>query len=119
VRALPVDPARLARVLRVPRTGGVETLRAFERIGVYLTGAPLDAAQRAALYRVSATLPDVRVSGGRVVAETDYKGSHYAFAIEFDPRSARLVAIETHISGPATVDQRTTFKLAVRPSMRA
>jgi hypothetical protein len=118
-RALPTDPARLARTLRIKRSGGVETLRAFERIGVYLTGAPLDAAQRAALYRVSATLPDTRATDGRIVAEAAYKGSHYSFAMEFDPRSARLIALESHISGPDTVDLRTTFKLAVRPSTRA
>ena len=39
--------------------------------------------------------------------------------MEFDPRSARLIALETHISGPTTVDQRVTYELAVRPSTGA
>jgi hypothetical protein len=118
-RALPTDPQRLARTLRMPKVGGVEMLRAYERIAVYLTGTPLDAAQRSALYRVTATVPGVRVTHDAVIAESDYKGSHYMVALVFDPRSARLVAIRTLISGRDTVDQRTTYKLAVRPSMRA
>jgi hypothetical protein len=118
-RALPSDPQRLARTLRIPKTGRIEMLRAFERIGVYLIGTPLDAAQRSALYRVTATVPGMRVTDDAVVAEADFDGSHYSFALVFDPRSARLVATHTRISGPDTVDQRTTYKLAVRSSTRA
>jgi hypothetical protein len=72
VRALPSDPEQLERRLRArlpsvsrytPQTrAGVARTYLLEWIGRLLGGVPLDGAQRAALLRVAAAQPGVRVS---------------------------------------------------------
>jgi hypothetical protein len=72
IRALPSDPHRLERLLRrqIPSTreftpqtrDAVARTHLLEWIGELLGGAPLDPAQRAALLRVAAAQPGVRVS---------------------------------------------------------
>jgi hypothetical protein len=130
VRALPTDPAQLERSLRAesrtPGTDGIAALRLFERIAGLLAGAPLEPAQRSALYRVTATLPGVHVSndtlvahGTAVSAEADVQGSHYTVTMVFSLTTGRLLATRTIISGRIQTDYRVLYDIAVRDSTRA
>jgi hypothetical protein len=129
-RALPTDTAALERSLRAqartPGTNGISALRLFERIASLLAGAPLDPEQRAALYRVTAHLPGVRVAAdtlvpgaGAVSADASLDGSHYTATMVVDPDTGRLLATRTLISGRIAVDHRVLYELAVRRSTRA
>jgi hypothetical protein len=129
-RALPSDPVQLERTLRAETktqgTGGVSALRLFERIASLLSGAPLDPDQRAALYRVTAHLPGVRVdadallpNASAVSAQADLDGSHYRVTMVIDPATGRLLAIRTLITGRVALDYRVLFEMAVRDSTQA
>jgi hypothetical protein len=144
VRALPTDPQALrAMLLPKPRKEFaaksqplVQRLQLLEWIGRLLSGAPLDAAQRAALFRVAADLPGVKVSHdaldrlgrkgtavkleGRVEfdpSQPPYQplAHHRSVVLVFDPATGALLGTRSTLNDQ---DYGAVYSASVRPSMR-
>jgi hypothetical protein len=119
IRALPADPQALTRILsrKVSRfrlrwytpasRAAVVRGNTLEWIGRLLGAAPLDAGQRAALLRLAASLPGVRVSGDAV----DRLGRR-GTAVRLDVRAVRT---DSRIP-PAVRTSQSAVTLVVDPA---
>ena len=122
IRALPNDPAALRRILgrqlsryrqRWYTKQSAEAIvheNTLEWIGRLLGAAPLDAGQRAALLRLAASLPGVKVSGDAV----DRLGRR-GTAVRLDVRAVRT---DSRIP-PALRTSRSAVTLVVDPATGA
>ena len=148
VRALPTDPALLEAKLRArlrpgrnftPESSELMTrMQLLERVGQLLAGTPLDAAQRAALFRVAAGIEGVKVSedaldqlgrkGTAVKLEgtialdgsvrPEYEGIrvHRGTVIVFDPGTGALLGTRHTLNDD--VDQGAVYTTQVRDALK-
>jgi hypothetical protein len=128
IRALPTDPRRLERLLRrqigstrefTPQTReGLARTRLLELIGRLLGGAPLDSAQRAALLRVAAAQPGVRVSHD-VVDHLGRAGTAVRLDVRvaFDPSRPPYRRLESRRATTLVIQPATGALLGTRSTL--